>query len=413
MAVVPPTPVPPEPAIPGPATPGSPAAQRPARYTLLANAGAARRGRLELTHGTVETPAFMPVGTQGTVKGLSPEDLHTAGVQMVLANTYHLWVRPGHRLIEKLGGLHRFMGWDGPILTDSGGFQVYSLADLRTITEEGVKFRSPVDGQWRLLTPEIAVEIQEALGVDIAMAFDECPEWPATHERVASSMARTTRWLERCLAARAHPDRTALFGIVQGGTWADLRQEHADTLAAMNLDGYAIGGLSVGEPRGEMFTTAAQVAPRLPTDRVRYLMGVGYPIDLVDGVLCGVDLFDCVIPTRSARFGLAFTRLGKLTIKNARYREDPLPLDPECACYTCARFSRAYLRHLYTANEILAPRLLTLHNVTFYQALMARIRATVVEGEAAMAALRDEVAGWMAPLADEGDAPSPDDGAAP
>jgi len=384
---------------------------RAARHQLLATARrdagggapsvAARRGRLHLTHGVVETPAFMPVGTAGTVKALSPVDLKDAGAQMVLANTYHLWVRPGHRTIEALGGLHRFMDWDGPILTDSGGYQVFSLKDMRKVSEEGVKFRSPLDGEWRMLTPEVAVEIQEALGVDVAMAFDECIEWPADRERVARSTERTTRWLRRCLEARRHADRTALFGIVQGGFHEDLRIAHAQELAAMDLDGYAIGGLSVGEPREELFATAAWTTPHLPVDKVRYLMGVGYPHDLVDGVLAGVDLFDCVIPTRTARFGSAFTSAGRVTIKHGRYRDDPRPLDEGCTCYTCARFSRAYLRHLFTSNEILAPRLLTLHNVTFYQRLMARIRGAVVEGPDALLQIRSEAVEWMRPLGGE------------
>lgn len=340
----------------------------------------------------------MPVGTQGTVKGLTPRDLRDANVQIVLANTYHLWVRPGHGLVESLGGLHRFMDWSGPILTDSGGYQVFSLAELRKVSEEGVRFRSPHDGQWRTLTPELAVQIQEALGVDVAMAFDECAEWPATEVRVAEAMARTTRWLRRCLAARRRPEHTALFGIVQGGTYEHLRREHAAELGAMGLDGYALGGLSVGEPREEMFRIAGAIAPLLPADKVRYLMGVGYPIDLVDGVLAGVDLFDCVLPTRSARFGAVFTSVGRVVIKHARYRDDPGPLDPDCACYTCARFSRAYLRHLFVADEMLAPRLLTLHNVTFYQGLMARLRKAVESGDpAALTTLREQAARSMGP----------------
>jgi queuine tRNA-ribosyltransferase len=381
---------------------------RAARYQLLATAtrdaadGApavrARRGRLHLTHGVVDTPAFMPVGTAGTVKALTPLDLRDAGAQIVLSNTYHLWVRPGHGIIQKLGGLHRFMDWDGPILTDSGGYQVFSLKEMRKVSEEGVKFRSPLDGEWRMLTAEVAVEIQEALGVDVAMAFDECIEWPADRARVIASTERTTRWLRRCLAARQHADTTALFGIVQGGFHEDLRIAHAQELAGMDLDGYAIGGLSVGEPREELFTTVAYTAPHLPADKVRYLMGVGYPHDLVDGVLAGVDLFDCVIPTRSARFGSAFTSTGRITIKHGRFRDDPRPLDESCPCYTCARFSRAYLRHLFTSNEILAPRLLTLHNVTFYQRLMARLRAAVEAGPDVLLQLRREAVEWMRPL---------------
>ncbi len=378
------------------------------RFELLATATAdgvrARRGRLHLTHGVVDTPAFMPVGTAGTVKSLSPVDLRDAGAQIVLANTYHLWVRPGHRIIEGLGGLHRFMDWDGPILTDSGGYQVFSLKDMRKISEEGVKFRSPLDGEWRNLTPEVAVEIQEALGVDVAMAFDECIEWPAGRDQVIASTQRTTRWLKRCLAARRKADRTALFGIVQGGFHEDLRVAHAQELAEMDLDGYAIGGLSVGEPREELFAAVGYTTPHLPTHKVRYLMGVGYPHDIVDAVIAGVDLFDCVLPTRSARFGSAFTSAGRVTIKHGRYRDDPRPLDEECPCYTCARFSRAYLRHLFTSNEILAPRLLTLHNVTFYQRLVARLRTAVEEGPDALLRLRDEAVRWMQPH--DGDAAS-------
>ena len=375
-----------------------------ARYELLATANRdephvrARRGRLHLPHGVVETPAFMPVGTAGTVKALSPVDLRDAGAQMVLANTYHLWVRPGHELIEKLGGLHRFMDWSGPILTDSGGYQVFSLKDMRKVSEEGVKFRSPIDGVWRHLTPEVAIEIQEALGVDVAMAFDECIEWPADRERVIASTARTTRWLRRCLAARRRPERTAVFGIVQGGFYEDLRVAHAQELAAMDLDGYAIGGLSVGEPRDELFAAVGYTTPHLPVNKVRYLMGVGYPHDIVDAVIAGVDIFDCVLPTRSARFGSAFTSEGRVTIKHGRYRDDAQPLDASCPCYTCARFSRAYLRHLFTSNEILAPRLLTLHNVTFYQRLVARLRSAVEEGPDSLLALRDEAVRWMRPL---------------
>lgn len=376
----------------------------PVRFEVLATAGAARRARLHLPHGVVDTPAFMPVGTQGTVKGLSPVELHGAGVQMVLANTYHLWVRPGHLLVERLGGLHRFMDWDGPLLTDSGGFQVFSLADLRKVSEAGVKFRSPVDGQWRMLTPEVAVEIQEALGVDVAMALDECPEWPASRERTIAARDRTSRWAERCQAARRHGDRTALFGIVQGGTDLELRAEHVETLAKLDLDGYALGGLSVGEPREELFRVAGAVAPLLPAGKPRYLMGVGYPLDLVDGVAAGVDLFDCVLPTRSARFGSAFTSGGRVVIKHARYREDPRPLDAGCPCYTCARFSRAYLRHLFTSSEMLGARLLTLHNVTFYQALMARLRGAVEAGPEALISLRSEVGGWSTAPEDAPDA---------
>jgi queuine tRNA-ribosyltransferase len=270
------------------------------------------------------------------------------------------------------------MAWDGPILTDSGGYQVFSLKEFRKISEEGVRFRSHLDGQWRNLTPEVAVEVQEAFGVDVAMAFDECIEWPATREHVAASTARTTRWLKRCMAARRAPESTALFGIVQGGMYEDLRIEHAQEIAALDLDAYAVGGLSVGEPRDELFAMAKVGAAHLPVNKLRYLI-------------------DCVIPTRSARFGVAFTSRGKVTIKHARYRDDPGPLDPECPCYACARFSRAYLRHCFTANEILAPRLLSLHNITFYQSLMARIRAAIDEGPGALARVRLDAERWSQP----------------
>jgi queuine tRNA-ribosyltransferase len=330
----------------------------------------------------------MPVGTAGTVKGLTPVEIRDTGASLVLANTYHLWVRPGHELVERMGGLHRFMGWDGPILTDSGGYQVFSLKEFTKVKEEGVRFRSPVDGQWRTLTPEKAVEIQEALGVDVAMAFDECIEVPASPERVRASTERTTRWLERCLAARRRPERTALFGIVQGGLYAEQRRGHARRLADMDLDGYAVGGLSVGETQDEMLAMIEAAVPELPEDRVRYLMGVGYPLDIYLAVLRGIDLFDCVLPTRSGRFGQAFTSQGRLTIRHARYREDSRPLDPACRCYTCRSFSRAYLRHLFLGKELLGPRLVSLHNVTFYQGFMSKLRAAVREGPPALEALR-------------------------
>lgn len=368
---------------------------RTASLQIQTTAGQARRGLLTLPHGTVETPAFMPVGTQGTVKGLSPAELKDSGAGIVLANTYHLWVRPGHKLVEGLGGLHTFMGWQGPILTDSGGFQVFSLADINKVSEQGVKFRSPVDGQWRLLTPEVSIEVQEALGVDIAMAFDECVEYPATRQRVQESMARTTRWLDRCIKARTKPEKTSLFGIVQGGMELDLRREHAEQLASFDLDGYALGGLSVGEDRGLLFGTAYATTPYMPAEKPRYLMGVGYPWDLVDGVLAGIDMFDCVLPTRSARFGGIFTSEGRINIKNARFRDDAGPLDAKCDCYTCRNFSRAYLRHLFVADELLAPRLLTLHNIHFYQHLMRTIREAISTGPEALAALKKVTDGWQ------------------
>ncbi|MDG1481588.1 MAG: tRNA guanosine(34) transglycosylase Tgt [Myxococcota bacterium] len=365
---------------------------------ITATAGAARTGVLTTTHGTAQTPAFMPVGTYGSVKGMTPQDLRGLGAEIVLSNAMHLWVRPGHEAIGAMGGLHSFMGWDGPILTDSGGYQIFSLKDYIKISEKSVRFRAPLDGQYRIITPELCVEIQETLGVDMAMAFDECIEWPADRDRVASSTARTTRWLKRCIAARKKPETTALLGIVQGGFYEDMRIAHAQEIVELGLDAYAVGGLSVGEPRDDLFGMVEVVTPHLPADKIRYLMGVGYPIDLIDGVMRGVDIFDCVLPTRSGRTGRIFTSEGVLNIKNAKHRDDPSPLDASCTCYTCRSFGRAYLRHLFISNEILAPRLLTLHNLTFYQRLMARIRAAIVEGEAALAALRREATGWSQPV---------------
>jgi len=339
---------------------------------------------LHLPHGDVPTPAFMPVGTRGTVRGISPRELKGAGASLVLANTYHLWVRPGHETVRRLGGLHRFMGWDGPILTDSGGYQVFSLKEHAKVTEQGVKFRSPEDGQHRLLTPEVAVEIQEALGVDIAMAFDECLEWPTEIPRATESTARTTRWLIRALTARQHPDKTALFGIVQGGMYAELRSAHARELSTLDLDGYAVGGLSVGEGRADRIAMIEASTPFLPHDRVRYLMGVGQPCDVVDAVLRGIDLFDCVLPSRAGRHGQAYTWAGRRNLRNAVYAEDALPLDPTCECEACTGgVSRAYLRHLTKAGEILGMRWLSLHNLAFYQQLMARLREAIRSGEPA------------------------------
>jgi queuine tRNA-ribosyltransferase len=358
-------------------------ATRCCSFELRATLGAARTGVLSLPHGDVPTPYFMPVGTRASVRAVHPRDLQEVGARMVLANTYHLWVRPGHDRVEALGGLHRFMAWSGPILTDSGGYQVFSLKEHVKVSEEGVRFRSPLDGQHRHLTPEVAVEVQEALGVDVAMAFDECIEWPATRDRVASSTARTTRWLHRCLAARRRPDRTALFGIVQGGTYEDLRAAHADELAALDLDGYAIGGLSVGEDRALLVEMAGVAARRLPADRVRYLMGVGYPRDLVDAVRNGVDLFDCVLPTRSGRHAQAFTSVGRLNLKNAVHKDADAPLDPNCDCRTCATFSRAYLNHLVKNEERLAEIAVTVHNLRYYLRLMERLRTAIAAGDVA------------------------------
>ncbi|MEL6344263.1 MAG: tRNA guanosine(34) transglycosylase Tgt [Myxococcota bacterium] len=370
----------------------------PLTMTVEATAGRARAGTLMTPHGPAKTPCFMPVGTYATVKGMTPRDLKELGASIILSNAMHLWVRPGHRQIEALGGLHRFMGYDGPILTDSGGFQIFSLKDFVKVTEEGARFRAPLDGQYRFMSPEVCVEIQEALGVDLAMAFDECIEWPADRDRVGNSTERTTRWLKRCMAARTKPETTALLGIVQGGFYPDLRAAHAQEIVELDLDAYAVGGVSVGEPREKMLEMVEVTTPHLPVDKARYLMGVGYPLDLVDAVMRGVDLFDCVLPTRSGRTGKVFTTRGVLNIKHARYRDDPSPLDEGCTCYTCQSFSRAYLRHLFVSKEILASRLLTFHNLHLYQTLMARVRQAIVEGEAAVAALREDVTVWAAPV---------------
>ena len=361
-------------------------------------AGSARTGALHTPHGVVPTPAFMPVGTYGTVKGVSPKELREVNASIVLSNAYHLWVRPGHRLIERMGGLHQFMGWHGPILTDSGGYQVFSLSEFRKITEEGVRFRSPLDGQYRMLSPEVCIEIQEALGVDMAMAFDECIAWPSSREETQKSTERTTRWLKRCMDARKKPEKTALLGIVQGGFYEDLRIAHAQEIVDLDLDAYAVGGLSVGEPQEKLLAMVAISTPHLPTNKLRYLMGVGYPIDIIEAVIRGIDIFDCVIPTRNARNGKLFTTLGIINIKNARYKEDQNPLDPSCSCYTCTNFSRAYLRHLFVANEILGARLLSIHNLFLYQHLMATIRQAIPKGQDTLFALREEVLGWMKPI---------------
>lgn len=346
-------------------------------FEVLATNGAARTGELRLTHGSVPTPAFMPVGTRGTVRGLTPGDIRDAGASILLANTYHLWVRPGEGTVAQLGGLHRFMGWDGPILTDSGGYQLFSMRDRTTVSEEGARIRSPEDGEYRMLTPERSVAIQETLGVDIAMAFDECLEQPADRQRTIDNAQRATRWLDRCLAARKHPDRTALFGIVQGGLFEDLRAEHAAQLVERKLDGYAIGGLSVGESPEELHHFAKLTAQHLPHDRVRYLMGVGHPRDIAHAVVAGVDLFDCVLPTRAGRHGLAYTSVGRLNMRNARFAKDSDTLDPDCACHVCQTYSRGYLRHLVRCNELLGKRLLSVHNVAFYQTLLRRLRQAI------------------------------------
>jgi queuine tRNA-ribosyltransferase len=345
--------------------------------------GLARCGIMSTAHGDVETPAFMPVGTQGAVKGVTHRDLEATGAQILLCNTYHLYLRPGADLIARRGGLHRFIGWPKPILTDSGGYQVFSLADRRTISEEGATFQSHLDGSRHLLTPEKAAEIQANLGSDISMVLDECLAHPSDEAAARASMERTLRWAargrERFLAPRTNPDQ-AQFGIVQGSVFPDLRAESAQQTVEMAFEGYAIGGLSVGEPSEVMYEMVATAAQHLPADRPRYLMGAGTPADLVEAVARGVDLFDCVLPTRNARNGQLFTSQGRLNIKNARYAEDDRPPDPACACYTCRTYSRAYLRHLFTTGEINASTLNTLHNLHFYLDTMRRIRESVMFG---------------------------------
>ena len=342
-------------------------------------AGPARLGRLTLPHGEVSTPAFMPVATHGSVKGLTPPQVRETGTEMILGNAYHLWLRPGCGSIAALGGLHRFMGWDGPILTDSGGYQIFSLAPLARVTDDGVSFRSYLDGSTHFLTPEDMIQAQEQLGSDVAMMLDDCPAGGAAAAVVEAATERTARWAARAVATRRRADQ-AVFGIVQGGTDPALRAASARALVTLDFDGYAIGGLSVGEPRAETAVVAAATASLLPRDRPRYFMGAGTPADLVALAAAGIDLFDCVLPTRHARNGTLFTSEGTLVIRNARHTADPRPLDPNCACLTCGRFSRAYLRHLVLAREPLAVTLNTIHNVTYYQRLMRDIRAAIASG---------------------------------
>ena len=362
------------------------------RFVLRGTDGGARLGECRTPHGVVETPAFMPVGTQGAVKGVLFRDVAAAGVTIVLGNTYHLYLRPGDGLIGRRGGLHRFIGWDGPILTDSGGFQVFSLADRRVITDEGAEFQSHLDGSRHLLTPERTVDIQARLGSDVAMVLDECLAFPATRDEAAAAMQRSLRWAARCrtrlesLRAAPPPEvrmgtpGQAQFGIVQGGVFTDLRRESAEASRAIGFEGYAIGGLSVGEPIDQMYDVVAATTRWLPEDRPRYLMGAGTPEDLVECVSRGVDLFDCVLPTRNARNGQLFTSQGRINIRNARYAEDDRPLDPACRCYTCRHHSRAYLRHLHLAGEMTASALNTLHNLSFYLDTMTRIREAIAFG---------------------------------
>ena len=346
------------------------------KFDLLATDGGARRGVLHLAHGTVQTPAFMLVGTYGTVKAMSPAEITEIGFEMVLSNTYHLSLRPGLAVIEAHGGLHRFMGWDKPIITDSGGFQVFSLGALRKITEAGVKFSSPLNGDKIFISPEVSMQIQKVLNSDIVMIFDECTPYPATEQQAADSMRMSLRWAARSKAAHAG-NPNALYGIVQGGMFEDLRDESARELIAMDFDGYAIGGLSVGEPKDDMARILRHTAPQLPVDKPRYLMGVGTPKDLVYAVGEGIDQFDCVLPTRNARHGILFTRRGEMRIRNARWKLDTDPIDPQCGCHACRHFSRAYLHHLIRANEILGARLATVHNLHYYQGLMAQMREAI------------------------------------
>ncbi len=351
------------------------------RYELIKECkqSGARLGKIYTPHGEIETPVFMPVGTQATVKAMTPEELKEIGSKIILSNTYHLYMRPGHELIDKAGGLHSFMNWDRPILTDSGGFQVFSLGDLRKITEEGVEFRSHLDGSKHFLSPEKAIEIQNALGADIIMAFDECAPYPADRDYVKNSLERTTRWAKRCKDAHKKEDTQALFGIIQGGMYKDLREQSVKEIINLDFPGYALGGLSVGEPKPLMYEVLDYTTPLMPKDKPRYLMGVGSPDCLVEGAIRGIDMFDCVLPTRIARNGTAMTSQGKIVIKNAKHFDDFSSLDPECSCYTCKNYSRAYLRHLFKVNEILSSRLMTYHNLHFLIKLMENVRNAIKE----------------------------------
>ncbi len=371
---------------------------KPGDFTVEATCGKARAAKLVTAHGVVHTPIFMPVGTYGTVKAMDPDELVGLGAEIILGNTYHLWLRPGLEVVGVHGGLHKMMGWNGPILTDSGGFQVFSLAALNKLTEQGVRFRSPIDGSARLMTPEVSMEVQAALGSDIAMAFDHLAPGDAPRALIEEAMARTTRWARRCLP-QPRPEGQLRYGIVQGGVHLDLRRRHLEEIAGMSengiaFDGIAIGGLSVGEPIPLMYEVLDAIAHELPADRPRYLMGVGTPADLLAGIAAGVDQFDCVMPTRNARNGQMFTSRGKVTIKHARYRLDPGPIDPDCTCMCCKRFSRAYLRHLFQCQEILFARLATLHNLTYYLRLVKDARLAILEGrfDAHRASVQ---AGWL------------------
>lgn len=358
-----------------------PAPETIGRFTIHARDGEARRGSLVTAHGEIETPIFMPVGTQGSVKSLCPQDLRDAGAQIILGNTYHLYLRPGDELLARRGGLHRFAAWDRPILTDSGGFQVFSLKEIRKINEEGVEFRSHLDGSKHFFSPEKVMAIQENIGSDIMMVLDECVAYGADREYTAKSLELTTRWARRC--REAHPkgkNGQLLFGINQGGFYKDLRERSLEQLAEIDFDGMAIGGLSVGESIPEMYDMLGHMAPQLPAEKPRYLMGVGTPMDILTGIEAGVDMFDCVLPTRNARNGTLFTSRGKVNIRRAEFREDDSPLDPDCSCYTCRTFSKAYLRHLHVAQELLSYRLHSLHNITFFLKLASQARAAIGQG---------------------------------
>jgi queuine tRNA-ribosyltransferase len=357
------------------------------KFTLLKTDGHARRGRLELAHGVIETPIFMPVGTYGSVKAMSPDELREIDAQIILGNTFHLWLRPGLEVIRKFGGLHRFMAWDRPILTDSGGFQVFSLGAMRKITEEGVKFASPINGDRLFLSPEISMQIQRVLNADIVMQFDECTPYEmngeaVTREQAGQSMRMSLRWAKRSLDEfQREANTNALFAIVQGGMYEDLRDESLAALEQLDFNGVAIGGLSVGEPKEDMQRILQHTGPKLPAHKPHYLMGVGTPEDLVEGVANGIDMFDCVMPTRNARNGWLFTRFGDLKLRNARYKDEDLPVDESCDCYTCRHFSRAYLHHLHRAGEILGARLNTIHNLHYYLQLMREMRASIDGGQ--------------------------------
>ncbi|WP_084219076.1 tRNA guanosine(34) transglycosylase Tgt [Syntrophorhabdus aromaticivorans] len=346
---------------------------------LLKQEGHARLGIVRTGHGEIETPVFMPVGTQGIVKATSPRDLKNMGIKVILANAYHLYLRPGDHLVREMGGIHRFAGWDGAVLTDSGGYQVFSLGVLREIREDGVLFQSHIDGSRHFLSPEKVVEVQENIGADICMCFDECAPYPSSYEYTSNSVDLTSRWAERCKNAKKN-DGTMLFGIVQGGFYRDLRLKSAEELIKMDFDGYAVGGLSVGEPKSIMWEMVDTVVDMLPKDKPRYLMGLGFPEDIVEGARKGIDMFDCVIPTRHARNGSLFTRNGRINIKHAKYVKDESPIDEQCQCYTCRTFSRAYLRHLFVSHEISSYYLNTIHNIFFYNNLMQTIREAIREG---------------------------------